>query len=70
MHVSLRNKAMRDYQASVTTGQTDGHKQTPDKVTYFCINNALFGHDSFVLRDSAFIFNMSVPYDKTFPIVP
>ena len=33
-----RNIAMRDYQESVTTGQTDGRtdRQTPDKVTPMC----------------------------------
>ena len=30
----LRNIAMRDYQDSVTTGQTD--RQTPDKVIHMC----------------------------------
>ena len=31
--MSLRNTAMRDYQESVTSGQTDGWaRQTPDKV--------------------------------------
>ena len=34
----LRNIAMRDYQESVTTGQTDTHtdRQTPDKVIPMC----------------------------------
>ena len=34
----LRNIAMRDYQESVTTGQTDGQtdRQTPDKVIPMC----------------------------------
>ena len=34
----LRNKAMRDYQESVTTGGTDTQtdKQTPDKVIPMC----------------------------------
>ena len=34
----LRNIAMRDYQKSVTTGQTDGQtdRQTPDKVIPMC----------------------------------
>ena len=34
----LRNIAMRDYQESVTTGQTDGRtdRQTPDKVIPMC----------------------------------
>ena len=34
----LRNIAMRDYQESVTIGQTDTrtHRQTPDKVIPMC----------------------------------
>ena len=34
----LRNIAMRDYQESVTTGQTDGQsdRQTPEKVIPMC----------------------------------
>ena len=34
----LRNKALRDYQESVTTGQTDRQtdRQTPDKVVPIC----------------------------------
>ena len=34
----LRNIAMRDYQESVTIGQTDArtHRQTPDKVIPMC----------------------------------
>ena len=34
----LRNMAMRDYQESVTTGQTDGQtdRQMPDKVIPMC----------------------------------
>ena len=34
MHCRLRNIAMRDYQESVTTGQT--HRQTADKVIPMC----------------------------------
>ena len=35
----LRNIAMRDYQESVTTGQTDRQtdRQTPDKVSPTCL---------------------------------
>ena len=32
----LQNIAMRDYQESVTTGQTHTHRQTPDKVIFMC----------------------------------
>ena len=32
----LRNIAMHDYQESVTTGQTQADRQTPDKVIPMC----------------------------------
>ena len=33
----LQNIAMRDYQESVTTEQTDTHRQKPDKVIPMCL---------------------------------
>ena len=48
----LRNIAMRDYQESVTTGQTD--RQTPDKVTLMC-RYALQATQKVCQRDSVFV---------------
>ena len=34
------------------------------------LHNLNIGHNFIVLRDRALIFNMCVPYDKAFPMVP
>ena len=34
------------------------------------LKNFNIGHNFFTLWDKAFIFGMSVPYDKVFPMVP
>ena len=36
MHVSPAKHSYDDYQESVTTGQTDTDRQTPDKVINMC----------------------------------
>ena len=61
----LRNIAMRDYQESVTIGQTDTrtHRQTPDKVIPMCRYASQATQQSSYFKQYLFI-NSDIKYSK------
>ena len=63
----LRNIAMRDYQESVTIGQTDTrtHRQTPDKVIPMCRYASQATQDDTIKTDCSSLMKKNITPDKS-----